>query len=74
MAWMLDVHLYFTASFLVGVSTDYGGGCYVLSAAPLLHWCSVPPPSVASTCFFYLCLCNACVSCPKSRGETHINI
>jgi len=35
---------------------------------------SVPPPSIASTCFFYLCLCNACASCSKSPSETHINI
>ena len=51
---------------------DCGG--YVFSTAPLLHWCSVPPPSIASTCFFYLCLCNACAGCPKSLGETRINI
>ena len=34
----------------------------------------MPPPSIASTCFFYLCLCNACAGCPKSQGKTYIHI
>jgi len=28
-------------------------GGYEFSVALLLRWCSVPPPSIASTCFFY---------------------
>jgi len=49
---------------------DCGG--YESSVALLLRWCSVPPPSIASTCFFYPCLCNACAGCPKSLGKTRL--
>jgi len=51
---------------------DCGG--YEFSVALLLHWCSVPPPSIASTSFLYLCLCNACAGCPTSQGKTRIYI
>jgi len=51
---------------------DCGG--YVFSVAILLRWCSVPPPSIARTCFFYPWLCNACAGWPKSPGKTRTNI
>jgi hypothetical protein len=28
--------------------------------------------TIASTCFFYPCLCNACAGCPKSQGKIRI--
>src|SRR5215510_5778811 len=47
---------------------------YVFSVTLLLCWCPGSPPSIARKCFFYSCLCNACTSCPKSLGKTHIYV
>jgi hypothetical protein len=45
--------------YITGNSNLPDCGGYVFSVALLLRWCSMPPPSMASTCFFYPCFCNA---------------
>jgi hypothetical protein len=51
---------------------DCGG--YLFCVALLQRSCSLPPPSIPSTCFISPCPCNTCAGCPKSPEKTHIYI
>ena len=51
---------------------DCGG--YAFFSKLLQRWRWMPPPSIASKCFFSLCFCSACARCPRPPGETHTHL